>query len=528
MMFLCHVKATHITDYSEVSGFYGPGTFWAWILVCAMAFGPNEGRVLLRHIWSGPIVGLEHACIFDPDIRDLPLPQDMEEGSVESRGRDLDSGYKIDREKLCKLRRLLDSIFCVAFLGKKGKPKLITEVLRLCHEDSDFSLWRYYPHHISTAEVTYRLHKNYEKATGERAEKILSLCSEFNLSLSKCQSGFVEYHSRGFAHTDGFYFHFFKGLRAEFPWLRMGFDNFHFHLIDLRNRFQYLQYRRELRELSPRLDANTCAAVAYPLIACCVQLKRHIPFQNQRWEAQDEAVASVAQLSSTISFFAIMSNRPSFSYVTLRHVAWMTVLLCSLKVLSCRVQYVCMGRSFSNHVASFQMLGFVFIIMIDTLRFPVAKVLAWCFPAQIGQPQPSPPPVIQLALMCFIPIVAFLGAKIDRSQLDTLCAVSSWDVHFSPPIPRSSTSLGELDQGAGLATAIFLLFLTPLQRGLSTLDRNFFFRTLRVFHQLFVYVITWSQEKYHKMKRAFEGSIFETRDNNDVELSDMGPRVARR
>lgn len=142
----------------------------------------------------------------------------------------------------------------------------------------------------------------------------------------------------------------------------------------------------------------------------------------------------------------------------------------------------------------------MFIITIDALRLFVATVLAWCFPAQNGQPQLSPPPVIQLALVCFIPIVAFLGAIYDRSQLDSLCAGSSWDVHFSPPIPRSSNSLGELDQGAGLATAIFLLFLTPLQRGLSTLDRAFFFRTLRVLQNLFVYVITWSQKKYHKMK----------------------------
>lgn len=353
MMFLCHVKATHITDYSEVSGFYGPGTFWAWILVCAMAFGPNEGRVLLRHIWSGPIVGLEHACIFDPDILDLPRPQDMEDGSVESSDRDLDTRHEIDREKLCRLRRLLDSIFSDAFVRHKGKPKLTTKVVHFFLQDSDISLWRYYPPCISSTEFNYRLHKNYEKATGERAEHILDLNFGSNMSVSKCQSGFVEYHSQGLADTNDLYHLFFKEISAAFPWLRMEFDDFHHHLIDLRNRFQYLQYRRELRELSPRLDANTCAAIAYPLIACCVQLSRHVPFQNQRWEAQDEAVASVAQLSSTISFFAIMSNRPSFNHVTLRHVAWMTVLLCSLKVLSCRVHYVCVERSFSNQVALF-------------------------------------------------------------------------------------------------------------------------------------------------------------------------------
>lgn len=41
-------------DYSNVSGFFGPGAFWAWVITCLSGFCPNEGRHLLRVIWKEP------------------------------------------------------------------------------------------------------------------------------------------------------------------------------------------------------------------------------------------------------------------------------------------------------------------------------------------------------------------------------------------------------------------------------------------------------------------------------------------
>ena len=515
-MFLWHIEATHITDYSAVSGLYGPGAFWAWIISCVMAFCPNEGLVLLRHIWSDPIVGLENS-----DILDLPRPQGTAEGSGESSGHDLDTRDEIDHEKLYSLRRLLDCIFCLSFLKNEDKPELVTDILDIFSRGSGMSLWSDYPDRISTfPSLRLKLHIKYERATGERAERILGLCSHVSKTPSKSRPGFIEYRAKDCVGGDILYRPFFKDVTAEFPWFQMEFDDFHHHLIDLRNRFQLLQYRRELRELPSTLCANTCAAIAYPLIACCVQLTRHFPFQNHNWEARDEAVASVAQISSMMSVLALLSNRPSFNVFTLRHAAWMAVYLCSWTFLCCRAHYVCIEQNFLSYFTTFQVPGFIIVLSLGTIWFPPMALLAWCLSDPDYQPEEPQVPRVQIYLAFLMGIITPIVTYADRSKLDPLCAVSSWDVHFSLPLPRSSVSLGELDQAAALATAIFLMVSTPLQRALSSLDWLWFLHAGTVIVNFFVPAITWSQEKYHKMNRVFQSSSSDVANNNEVELSD--------
>lgn len=504
-MFLGHIEATHITDYSTVSGLYGPGTFWAWIISCVMAFCPNEGLVLLRHIFLGPILGLE-----DADILNLPRPQGMAGDSDE-----------IDSEKLEKVRRFLDCIFCLSFLKNKQKSELVTDIAFGFFRGSELelTLWNDYPEDIKTfTPLRPILHVKYERATGARAEMILNLDRRMSKIPSNGQGGFIEYHSRERVDTNGLYYRFFKEISTMFPWLQMEFEDFHHHLIDIRNRFQFLQYRRELRELPPTMNANTWAAIAYPVIACSVQMARHLPFKNRHWEAGDEAVASVALISLMMSALALLSNRSSFNFFTLRHALWMTVYIFSWTFLICRGYFVCVEEAFLDYFVTFQVLGFTVVPLMGLVWFIPRVLLAWCFPARFSKPQQPYISTAQLALTPILVLAMVIVRRPAEPGSDSLCTESSWDLHFSMPIPRSSVSLGELDQAAALATAMFLMISAPLQRRLSSVSFSAINRGMVKF---FTLIITWLKEKYIEMKRGFMGSTFEMADNNGIELADQ-------
>ncbi|RHZ47819.1 uncharacterized protein CDV56_105329 [Aspergillus thermomutatus] len=442
---LLRFDATHIHDHSTVSGYYGPGAFWAWIITCVMAFGPAEGRILLRRIWSDPFEGLGERGIID-----LPHPWEdrtnsSSESSCQGQGAPEEDGIK--PEKLAALRKMLDCLFLLLRKDEDEIQKLPYPLVRLLRsiargasvsgEANYYSLFTDYRSFIATPglspEYAQQVRRQNEKAMGERAEKILDFFPCTTKRHSNDHPGFIEYRLECRGGTVEAYHGLLDDISTVFPWFDMNVTDFIIHLIDLRNRLQFLEYRRRLTDLPARLDTTACTAMVYPLIACCVQLRRHFPFKKHEWGAEDQAVASVAQISIALSTFAFLSNRPFNRWFTWRIAAWAAVHVCSCAVLWCRTRYT----------------------QMRTVR-TMPMVLT---------PHPS--------------------------KFEELRAMSSWDMNFGIPLPRSSASLGDLDQAAALATAVAIMLSDLFQQGLSSVMRRFvplLFETLNPIARLFTLV----------------------------------------
>ncbi|CAG8377817.1 unnamed protein product [Penicillium salamii] len=74
--FALHIEPISF-DYSNVSGFFGPGAFWAWVISVLTGFCPNEGLHLLRVIWKEP---WEYPISFDNVSELPPLPAEKKPG----------------------------------------------------------------------------------------------------------------------------------------------------------------------------------------------------------------------------------------------------------------------------------------------------------------------------------------------------------------------------------------------------------------------------------------------------------------
>lgn len=479
--FPIRIEAEHIDDYSTVSGYFGPGAFWAWVITCLGATFPAAGPALFKLVWSDPLP--------DADCEVSEIPPILGRVTMSGDGRDNDrSQYSggIDEdsiydEKLSSVRQLLKLLF---------NPNNLKE--------SRVEIRIFFKELLNAHAESIRLlvpAKDDLELLGERAEMILNVMPSILKQNSNQHPGFIEYGllndtdlDQGMERVRPLALaskQLVEGLSAEFPWLRMHHREFILHLLELRNRVKFLIHQGNLVEVPTHLDPTTCSAALYPLIASVLPMLRHMLSPGHPWSAKDEASARVAQAALGFSCIAIIpdwsQNRPSLRFIT-----WFVVGCFSQIVLGLRLSYI-EGETISMpFILSFSYwLTHYFILALPLYPYFLLAGYAQCtqkFPRLFNpESTPAPPRVHSkagtLAALINTPILLLMAG----SERKHLREGNSWQVEFGFPVPRSSAAIGDLDQASALGVSLVLLVLNPFQKLLAYLVRvSFMFLGLKI------------------------------------------------
>lgn len=462
--FLIRIEGEHMKDYSNVSGFFGPGAFWAWVITCVSAILPTAGPALLRLVWSNPLPGADCEISDIPAVpgREISLNAHLDSDRPEALNNDQD---KIHDEKLSVVRRLLLHLFCLQNF-----------------KESHIGIKIFLKNLLNTHAGGVRLFASANddlELLGERAEMVLNMMPSISTKESLHHAGFIEYDlpterelDQGMERISPLALAsklFVEDLSMEFPWLQMDHKEFILHLLELRNRVKFLIYRDKPDVMPSHLDPNTCTAALYPLVACVSPVLRHLFSSGEPWSAGDEAAARVAQVSLGFACIAIISDL-SQSRPSLRLGTWVFVMALSQMVHGLRIHYIETEKTAATIMMFFYGASYFGIIGLPVWPYLVAEGyarLTELFPRLFNRKtRPAEPKVNMAAILWAItlslPVSISYNGTIEKRR--HLREGNIWSVYFGFPIPRSPAAISDLDQASALGVAIFLLVLNPFQK----------------------------------------------------------------
>lgn len=467
LTFAIHLEP-HSFDYSNVSGFFGPGAFWAWVIGCLIGFCHNEGRHLLRVIWKEPWVfplSIDH-------ILDLP-PLPTEEKSAERTDvSENDSGQDdvLEKDKMDYITRFLKELMEDTLTDKKDRSSQYIE-LRLWVLDLHKNNIRFF-HGFKNSSDNFILQ-------AECADHILDSLPVFYKERTK-YPGFMRvnmFEEESDSILMQRVYRLPENLRAVCPWFELNDTDFIRYLIEFRNRTEFwsYQYDTSKAEIPRNMDVNTWATVLYALVSCWVCLIEHGRFRSKTWRPEDETASCVAQIAFGVSALALLSSHPrmperySMARVSLRSFSWMIVYWHSWLVMACRGFFIENEWAIPTVLAFAHLQGLMGLL---NLRLMTLERVIWVtrkFSWFTTRPALSKSDMrLGTYLLALLPTIffGFLGAG-KFSNFSKL----SWTVRAGPPIPKSSASIADLDQAAALATALVILLDIPLQFIMSLLGQ---------------------------------------------------------
>ncbi|CAI7668997.1 unnamed protein product [Penicillium palitans] len=256
-------------DYSNVSGFFGPGAFWAWVITCLSGFCPNEGRHLLRVIWKEPwtfpisvdrLSQLPPLPIEDQSIkRELPYVNNLGEDD------------ELQNDKMECISRLLKEIMQDTLTDAKESSTHLS-ILRmwlLQVRSSDRQFFR---------RTENDSHNAFLQA--DCADLVLDSFPAFFREEAK-DPRFIRYSM--FADESDIPRQDFNEVTESLAntccWFTINEADFAYYLIEFRNRIKFWTHQVETAkaEIPREMDLNTWAAVLYALISCWLRIRNVEP-----------------------------------------------------------------------------------------------------------------------------------------------------------------------------------------------------------------------------------------------------------
>lgn len=465
-------------DYSSVSGLFGPGAVWAWVITCLSGFCPNEGRHLLRVIWKEP-------WTFPTSVDRLsqlpPLP--IEDQSIKRElpcGSNMGEDDKLQNDKMTCISRLLKEIMQDTLTDAKESSAHLS-ILRtwlLQVRSSDRQFFRRTENDLDNAFLQ-----------ADCADLVLDSFPVFFREEAK-DPRFIRYSM--FADESDIPRQDFNEMAESLAntccWFTMNEADFAYYLIEFRNRIKFWthQFETAKAEISREMDLNTWAAVLYALISCWVCLVHQGRFVFERWRPEDDAAACIAQFAFGVSALGLLSSHSRMpegapeSIASLRLSVWCVVYWHSWLVIHLRGYYIENGWSIPNVLALSYNAGLMGLLVLRMCLLVLCRhsgmvrKFRWFAP---GQPLLDSDLRVLTAWLSLLPWCYILSVwSVGRYPR---VPKIPWGIHVGLPIPTSSASISDLDQAAALATVVTLLLAVPLQfamisfgrRGLGVFDR---------------------------------------------------------
>lgn len=470
-------------DYSNVSGYFGPGAFAAWVITCFAGFCPAEGRHLVRFIWKESY----HIPHRIDSFAMLEYPREdcknYASGIRTCCENSQPEVVKLDSEKMKCLQKFLEYTLQATMNETDDRPFALRQFL----------------HEIQSNDREIRALQR-ESADNlllqaECAELVLDSLPLFFKRDSLKYPGFVQY---------GIYEHendisgqscdrLVESLASTFTWFEMSRADFIHCLLHFRNGVQFWSYQitQSEAEIADKMDPNTWAAIIYPIVACWVCLAKQITSNIETWRPEDDAAACVAQFAIGVSSIALIGSRyrivraDRIFRFQQRSLAWMVVHWHSCVVLIFRLVYM------SESSFSVQLLGIfhTFTIMLSLAFEMVLHVYLvpfrppssfsswhcpecaypahpkgyqrrlWAFTVELRSLAPHMP---QMSAVSIIPWL-FILPRADVGDIgDARIVKIQRGTRLGLLIPGSSANISDLDQAAALATALALALMAPL------------------------------------------------------------------
>lgn len=488
-----HPRATHLDDFSDVSGFFGPGAFWAWILLCITSIAPTEGYMLYRRIWHENPKEKEEAEE-EINVSALESPFNLWSFRHELLYFHDDAGPsdEFDDAKLMLIPQILESLF--EYLQHTTPGQIPVSL-----ENFGFKLAGDLSRHLHTQADTLQdppLNNFLDQQSDQKklfrlglmAQTMLDLLPFVTTKASSLNPGFtcygIFYDSQSHLPRDFLIQRnpLIEDLFTVFPWLEQSAVDFPWYLMEFRNRVMFFHYQQKKVEpqIPDNLDPNTFAVVAYAAVACGTALLRNSAIKCLPWEALDETAAGVAQIAYGLSAVAIISERPENRRLSARMMTWLVLYFSSLWAIKGRVLYHDQPLSFSGWLMCLQMLGFTNFVIFHGNLFSlyaiytdITRLLSRKWPRYFtARNPPNLPPWRPSDYMMMGTSLIFLGvyflqmvASNDQAQLEERKRpFYPWQAQFGFPIPRSSAKLSDLNQAAALGTAVLLFLNRPIQK----------------------------------------------------------------
>ncbi|CAG8276119.1 unnamed protein product [Penicillium salamii] len=478
--FALHLKPISF-DYSNVSGFFGPGAFWAWVISLLTGFCPNEGLHLMRVIWKEP---WEYPLSFDNASELPPLPAEKKPGESTTDVSNNDSGQDdvLEKDKMDCIRQFLKKVMQNALTDDMQRsPELVGQFLEL-------NLWL---SQLRLNNQSFFFGYNFDKHSdnfllqAECADHVMDSLPLFIterttylglMRYSTSKSPRVQYRMERTYELP-------RNLRATCSWFELNETDFIHYLKEFRNRVQFwmYQYKASEAEIPRKMDANTWAAALYALVSCWVCLIEHGRCKSKTWRPEDDAASCVAQVAYGASTLALLSSHPRKpessrkSRTSLRSSIWMVVYLHAWFVMLCRGYFVEDGLGIASILGTAQFSGllgllcyrmpFLVVLEVEPTRSWIARRFTWL---RLGPAQSVSELRQGTVFLCtLLQALALLSSGRRFLQIPKI----PWTLHAGPPIPKSSASILDLDQAAALATAVFLLLAIPLQFAIISFGR---------------------------------------------------------
>ncbi|KAJ5634823.1 hypothetical protein N7528_002665 [Penicillium herquei] len=503
--FLVHMSGDHIEDYSNVSGYFGPGAFWAWIITCISAVFPTAGPALSELVWGNPHPLPGYQCNISM-IPPIPRPEGVSDHTQDVR--QPENPVQDDDKLSDDHNNLIDD-------RKLGTVRAVLELLFHRHPDMESSL--------PMKEFLSEMAKSYPESRSlgpaqcgpatlcYRAELVLNMMPSILKQFSSQHRGFVEYTLLRERDLNGGLEigtplalasqRLVDDISTEFIWFSMSNKDFIIHLLELRNRANFLVYRHNARRISKSLDPTTCTAALYPLVASVSPIMRHARPGGHPWSASDEAAASVAQIALGFSGIAIIAEYSNDQAVSVRLWTWFLVggfsqIILSLRICSMSLDYLPALILGAHHIC-----GIYIVLLLPIIYFGLISIVASVlrvFPRffnpiskriKLNTATQTAIHACILLIMVLLPVRmgTLIGRGKHRSEDDI------WRVHFGVPAPNSSATISDLDQASSLGVALVLFVLYPLQWLLSYAWRAFW------------NVVAWSfKQLWQRVKGALE------------------------
>ncbi|KAE8341376.1 hypothetical protein BDV24DRAFT_132333 [Aspergillus arachidicola] len=482
-------------DYADVSGYFGPGAFGAWVITCLAGFCPAEGRHLLRLIWKESY----HIPHQIDSFTRLEYPRDdCKENYASRKGRYFENSQlevvELNSGKMKCLRRFLEYTLQATMNEGDDPPTALREFL--------------YGIQSNDREIRALQKENADNflLQAKCAELVLDSLPMFSKRDSLKYPGFIQY---GFDEDENRISEqsceqLVESLASTFTWFEMSRTDFTQCLLRFRNgvQFWFYQTTQSEAEIGHKLDPNTWAAIIYPIVACWVCIAKRITSNIETWRPEDDAAACVAQFAIGVSSIALLGSRyriiranRSFR-LRQRSWAWMIVFWHSCAVLLFRLRHISESSSSSSiAVSAFLIFAILLLRPIEIAIYMLLLAFEMVTPLQLGLSRTSHSfskcfcPEC-LCLVCvkgnerrfrefteliisldtgwmqvwvtnFLPFIALIAGFGDAESYNRIIRIQ-WSTRLHLLIPGSSANISDLDQAAALATALALALVVPL------------------------------------------------------------------
>ncbi|CAG7980184.1 unnamed protein product [Penicillium salamii] len=484
VIFILFTFALHIEpisfDYSNVSGFFGPGAFWAWVISVLTGFCPNEGLHLMRVIWKEP---WEYPLLLKNVSELAPLPAEKKPGESTTDVSNNDSGQDdvLEKDKMDCVQQFLKEVMEDTLTSDEETPP------ELGMRFSQVIRWARALRLNNRSFFSRREFKNWPDSILLQAECAGHVLDSFGLFDRERTNypGLVCYRIpkelSSFPRTTKATYQLPQNLRAICPWFTLDDTDFTHYLVEFRNRVEFWDYQNKASraEIPRNMDANTWAMALYALGSCWVCLFEHGRFKSETWRPEDDAASCVAQIAFGASTLALLSSHPRMPEVfakfrvSTRSFIWMIVYMHSWFVMFCRGFYVESEWDLPTTLVWVYLYGLNGLLAIRGILLGTLGAALWVAgwfswfkprPALNGSD-------VRMGTWFLCVSQMMLAILLSGGRPQHIVPKIPWTVHAGPPIPKSSASIVDLDQAAALATAFVVLLGRPLQSAIVSLGR---------------------------------------------------------